>query len=71
MLGKYTDDQWFLWKESQLKGEKDGRNVHILRYGEVILAYTWFNLNFRLTKTACWGRQQWEWDLTTGPPMGF
>ena len=31
----------------------DGRNVHILRYGEVILAYTWFGLNFMLTRTAC------------------
>lgn len=31
----------------------DGRNVHILRYGEVFLAYTWFGLNFMLTQTAC------------------
>jgi len=23
----------------------DGENVHILRYGEVILAYPWFSLN--------------------------
>ena len=23
----------------------DGKNVHILRYGEVILAYPWFGLN--------------------------
>ena len=29
-----------------------GRNVHILRYGDIILAYTWFGLNFMLTKTA-------------------
>ena len=24
----------------------DRENIHILRYGEVILAYTWFILNF-------------------------
>ena len=31
----------------------DGRNIHILRYGEVFLAYTWFGLNVMLTRTAC------------------
>ena len=36
-----------------MKGDGfDGRNFHILRYREVILAYTRFNVNFRLTKTA-------------------
>ena len=29
------------------------RKCHILRYREVILAYTWVNLKFTLTKTAC------------------
>lgn len=29
----------------------DGRNFHILRYEEVILAYTLFNLNFMLIKS--------------------
>ena len=32
----------------------DKINFHILRYGEVILAYIWLNLNFILSKTACW-----------------
>ena len=31
--------QCFLWKDLQLKGVNDGRNVHILRHGEVVLAY--------------------------------
>ena len=31
----------------------DQRKCHILRYREVILAYTWVNLKFTLTKTAC------------------
>ena len=43
----------FIWKELQLKEANDGRNFHILRYGEIMLAYTWFILNFRLTSTAC------------------
>ena len=30
----------------------DERNFHTLRYGDVILAYTWVNLYFMLTKTA-------------------
>lgn len=29
-----------------------GRSAHILRYGDIILAYTWFGLNFMLTRTA-------------------
>ena len=53
MLEKYIDYQCSLWKELQLKGENNGRDFHILRHGEVILAYTSFNTNFRLTKTAC------------------
>ena len=53
MLEKYIDYQYFLWKDLQLKGENDGRNFHALSYGEVILAYAWFNLNFRLNKTDC------------------
>ena len=47
------NDQCFLWKELQLKGANDGRNFHMLRYGEIMLAYRWFILNFRLTSTAC------------------
>ena len=31
----------------------DKGNIHILKYGEVILAYTCVNLNLMLTKTAC------------------
>ena len=31
----------------------DKRNAHILRYEEVMLAYTWVNLNFMLTGTTC------------------
>ena len=31
----------------------DGRNFPILRYEEVILAYSWFGLNFMLTRTTC------------------
>ena len=31
----------------------DGRNFHILRYGEVILAYTYVGLNFMPNKSAC------------------
>ena len=31
----------------------DRRNSYILRYVEVMLACTWFNWNFMLTKTAC------------------
>ena len=46
MLEKYIDYQCFLWKEFQLKGENYGRNFHILRYGKVVLAYTWLKLNF-------------------------
>ena len=30
------------------------RHVHMLKYKEVILAHTWVNLNFRLTKRDCW-----------------
>ena len=48
MLEKYIDYQCFLWKDLQLKGEMMKENFHILRYGEVILSYIWFNLNFRL-----------------------
>ena len=33
--------------------QADERNFHLLRYGEVIRAYTWFNSNLMLTKTAC------------------
>jgi len=40
-------------KSCNLKGENDGWSAHILRYGEVILTYTWLSLNFRLSKTAC------------------
>lgn len=34
--------------------EKKGcrRNVHTLRYGDIIFAYSWFGLNFMLTRTA-------------------
>lgn len=35
-----------------VKRANDGRNVHILRH-EVILAYIWFNLDFKITKIAC------------------
>ena len=35
----------FYWTICSQKG-KCWKNPHILRYGEVILAYTWFNLNF-------------------------
>ena len=34
----------FYWTICSQKG-KCWKNPHILRYGEVILAYTWFNLN--------------------------
>ena len=40
-------------KSCNLKGENEGWSAHILRYGEVILTYTWLSLNFRLNKTAC------------------
>ena len=53
MLEEYTNYQQFLWKDFQLKRVNDERTFHMLRYGEIILAYTWFTLNFRLTKTAC------------------
>ena len=33
--------------------QNDGENVHILKYGKNFLAYTEFNLNLRLNKTAC------------------
>ena len=36
----------------------DGRNFHILRYGEVILAYPSFNLNFMFTRTAYLKKQK-------------
>ena len=50
-LERYIDYQRFLWKDFHLRGENDGRKFHILRYGEVILGYTGFNLKFRVTKT--------------------
>ena len=37
---KYTDYQQFLWKDLQLKSVNDERDFHMLRYGEIILAYT-------------------------------
>ena len=49
---KYIDYQCFLGKNLQSKGQNDGGNVHILEYGKNFLAYTEFNLNFRLNKTA-------------------
>ena len=50
---KYIDYQCFLWKILQSTGQNDGENVHILKYGKNFLAYTEFNLNLRLNKTAC------------------
>ena len=48
---KANEPLWQLWKNilvinalyeksCNLKGENDGRNIHILRYGKIILAYT-------------------------------
>lgn len=41
--------------EIRLQGPLAGgkRNIHILRYKEAILAFTYFNLNLMLTKIAC------------------
>lgn len=40
--------------EIRLQGPLAGskRNIHILRYKESILAFTYFNLNLKLTKIA-------------------
>lgn len=35
---------------ANFRNPTDGRNFHILRYGEVMLTYIWFNLDFKLTK---------------------
>ena len=44
---------WHLVPSLLIKMLVDGRNFHILRYEEVILAYSWFGLNFMLTRTTC------------------
>lgn len=51
-MKKYVVYQCFLWKDLPLliKGENDEGKFHILRYGKVILVYTWFKLKFRLTE---------------------
>ena len=54
MIKKCIDYQCLLLKDLPIKWENDRRNFHIVRYVKVILAYKWFNLNFRLTKTAYW-----------------
>ena len=41
-MEKYIDYQYYLRSDLHLKGENDGGNFHILRYGEVFLAYTLF-----------------------------
>ena len=42
-----------LYRNTKFCLSLDERNFHILKDREVIPAYTWFNVNFMLTRTAC------------------
>ena len=42
-----------LYRNTKFCLSRDERNFHILKDGEVIPAYIWFNVNFMLTRTAC------------------
>ena len=48
LRGKYFVYQCILSKGLQSKGGKDGVNLHVLRYSEAILAYSGFNVYFKM-----------------------
>ena len=46
LLGVYSEVELLDHMVLRFLSACDGENVHILRNGEVILAYSWFSLNF-------------------------